>query len=142
MSGTKTIDMINYSKYLISPYSPKQVFLYPGDNDIGYSWTPEEIMEQVRKLFSIVRTEKPDAEIIFISIKPCPRRMKDIEKIIATNALIKEFAQSQPDTEYADVFSAMLEGGGLHPEYYREDGLHLTAEGYKVWQKVVSDFIK
>lgn len=142
VSGTKTIDMINYSKYLISPYSPKQVFLYPGDNDIGYGWTPEEIMEQVRKLFSIVRTEKPDAEIIFISIKPCPRRMKDIEKIVATNALIKELAQSRPDTEYADVFSAMLEGGGLHPEYYREDGLHLTAEGYKVWQKVVSDFIK
>ncbi len=143
VSGTKTIDMINYIDRLVSPYNPRQIFLYPGDNDIGYKWTPEEIMEQVRKLFFLVRSEKPDAEIVFISIKPSPRRMKDVEKIIRTNDLIRRFAESQPDTRYADIFSAMLSpDGGLVPEYYREDGLHLTEEGYRVWKKVISDYIR
>lgn len=143
VSGTKTIDMVNYSEHLVSPYNPKQVFLYPGDNDIGYKWEPEEILGQVKKLFGIVRAEKPDAEIVLISIKPCPRRMKDLDKIVRTNALVKEFAESQPDTEYADVFDAMLDkDGGLHPEYYREDGLHLTAEGYEVWRKVLENYIR
>ena len=143
VSGTKTIDMINYLEHLVTPYNPSQIFLYPGDNDIGYKWTPDEIMEQVRKLYSLVRGQKPDAEIVFISIKPSPRRMKDLDRIVKTNAMIREFAEAQPNTRYADVFSQMLDADGSPvPEYYREDGLHLTAEGYKVWRKVLSDYIK
>ena len=100
-------------------------------------------MVQVRKLFRLVRAEKPEAEIVFISIKPSPRRMKDIDRIVETNVMIREFAESQPNTRYADVFSDMLdEDGAPVPEYYREDGLHLTEEGYRVWQKVISDYIK
>ena len=143
VSGTKTIDMVNYFEHLITPYNPSQIFLYPGDNDIGYKWTPEEIMEQVRKLFAMTREAKPDAEIVFISIKPSPRRMKDIDKIRETNALIREFAESQPNTRYADVFGAMLgEDGSLDPAYYREDGLHLTADGYKVWHDILAGYIR
>jgi len=64
---------------LISPYHPKQIFVYEGDNDIGYQWTPDEILEQIKRLFFILRKEKPEAEIIFISIKPSVRRLKDKE---------------------------------------------------------------
>lgn len=143
VSGTKTIDLINYKDRLITPYRPKQIFVYEGDNDIGYKWSPEEILDQIKKLFSILRKEKPDAEIIFISIKPSVRRMKDKDRIEKTNALIKEFAEQQSNTSYADVYNAMLTANGdLFPEHYREDGLHLTAEGYAVWKKVISQFIK
>lgn len=143
VSGTKTIDLINYKDRLIAPYRPKQIFVYEGDNDIGYKWSPEEILDQIKKLFSILRKEKPDAEIIFISIKPSVRRMKDKDRIEKTNALIKEFAGQQSNTSYADVYNAMLTANGdLFPEHYREDGLHLTAEGYAVWKKVISQFIK
>lgn len=143
VSGTKTIDLINYKDRLITPYRPKQIFVYEGDNDIGYKWSPEEILDQIKKLFSILRKEKPDAEIIFISIKPSVRRMKDKDRIEKTNALIKEFAEQQSNTSYADVYNAMLTASGdLFPEHYREDGLHLTAEGYAVWKKVISQFIK
>lgn len=143
VSGTKTIDMINYLEHLVTPYSPSQIFLYPGDNDIGYKWTPDEIMEQVKKLFTLVRAEKPDAEIVFISIKPCPRRMKDIDKIVRTNEMLKAFALSQENTAFADVFGAMLsEDGTLVPEYYRDDALHLTEKGYEVWKKVISEYIR
>lgn len=143
ISGTKTIDMVNYAEHLISPYSPSQIFLYPGDNDIGYKWEPEEILEQVKKLFSIARTEKPDAEIVIISIKPCPRRMKDIDKLVEANRLIKDFALAQKNVRYADVFTAMSgKDCEQHPEYFREDGLHLTAEGYAVWRSVIGEYIK
>lgn len=143
VSGTKTIDLINYKHRLITPYHPKQIFIYEGDNDIGYKWTPEEILEQIKKLFTIVREEKPEAEIIFISIKPSVRRLKDKERIEKTNALIKGFAAKQVNTGYADVYSAMFTAdGNLYPEHYRSDGLHLTPEGYAVWKKVISEFIK
>ena len=120
-----------------------------GKNDkktitVGASATPHaEILEQVKKLFSIARTEKPDAEIVIISIKPCPRRMKDIDKLVEANRLIKDFALAQNNVRYADVFTAMSgKDCGQHPEYFREDGLHLTAEGYAVWRSVIGEYIK
>lgn len=143
ISGSKTIDLINYKDRLITPYHPKQIFIYEGDNDIGYKWEPEEILGQIKKLFSIVRKERPEAEIIFISIKPSIRRMKDKERIEKTNLLVKEFVEKQANAAYADVYNAAFTAKGeLCPEHYREDGLHLTAEGYEVWKKVVSKFIK
>ena len=143
VSGTKTIDLINYKDRLISPYHPKQIFVYEGDNDIGYQWTPDEILEQIKRLFFILRKEKPEAEIIFISIKPSVRRLKDKERIEQTNALIKEFVEQQMNTAYADVYNPMFTPKGeLFPEHYREDGLHLTTEGYAVWKEVISKYIK
>ena len=143
VSGTKTIDMINYFDRLVAPYDPKQIFLYVGDNDIGYHWTPDEVMEQVARLFNMVRESKPDAEIVLISIKPSPRRLKDKERIEQTNALIKAFAESQLNSKYADIYTPMFGADGkLCPEHFREDRLHLTADGYKVWQKVISNYIK
>ena len=143
VSGTKTIDLINYKDRLITPYQPRQIFIYEGDNDIGYKWEPEEILAQCKKLFAFIRKEKPAAEIVFISIKPSVRRMKDKERIEQTNLLIKEFAEQQKNTAYADVYHAMFSAKGELPtEYFREDGLHLTPMGYEVWKKVISKFIK
>lgn len=143
VSGTKTIDLINYKDRLITPYHPKQIFIYEGDNDIGYKWTPEEILFQIKKLFFILREEKPEAELIFISIKPSVRRLKDTERIEKTNALIKEFVEQQENAAYADVYTPMFTPEGeLYPEHYREDGLHLTPEGYAVWKEVISKYIK
>lgn len=143
VSGTKTIDLINYKDRLITPYHPKQIFIYEGDNDIGYKWTPEEILFQIKKLFFILREEKPEAELIFISIKPSVRRLKDTERIEKTNALIKEFVEEQENAAYADVYTPMFTPEGeLYPEHYREDGLHLTPAGYAVWKEVISKYIK
>jgi len=51
--------------------------------------------------------------------------------------------EQQSGTAYADVYSKMLDvNGDLVPAYYREDGLHLTAEGYTLWKDVISRFIK
>lgn len=47
------------------------------------------------------------------------------------------------NTAYADVYNPMFTPKGeLFPEHYREDGLHLTAEGYAVWKEVISKYIK
>lgn len=143
VSGTKTIDIINYFDRLIGPYDPRQIFIYVGDNDIGYSWSPEEIEGQMKRLFFMTRENKPDAEIYVISIKPSPRRLAARERIEQANALIENFVRTQPDAGYIDIYSAMLdENGNIIPEYYREDGLHLTAEGYEVWKKIISDYLK
>lgn len=143
VSGTKTIDLFNFKERLIYPYQAKQIFIYEGDNDIGYKWAPEKILSQFQELFFAIRQEKPNAELMFISIKPSPLRVKDRDDIEKTNSLIKAFIDQQPNAGYVDVYTPMLTAEGeLYPEHYREDGLHLTSEGYKVWKQVISKFIK
>lgn len=143
ISGTKTSDLLGYADRVIKPYKADQVFLYEGDNDIGYKLTPAQILEQFTRLFEKVRSLHPKAEIVFISIKPSPRRLKDTAGIQQTNALIREYIGKQKNAAYADVYTPMLgPGGALVPAYYREDGLHLTAAGYEVWTKVIRDYIK
>jgi len=143
VSGTKTIDLYTYRDRLITPYNAKQIFIYEGDNDIGLHWSTDRIVAQFTALFSEIRKTKPQAEIIYISIKPSPRRLKDKIQIEEVNARIKQFLEQQSGTAYADVYSKMLDvNGDLVPAYYREDGLHLTAEGYTLWKDVISRFIK
>jgi len=143
VSGTKTVDLYTYRERLITPYDAKQIFIYEGDNDIGLRWSTDRIVEQFAALFGAIRKSKPHAEIIYISIKPSPRRLKDKIQIEEVNARIKQFMEQQPNTGYADVYARMLDANGdLIPAYYRADGLHLTAEGYHIWKDVISKFIK
>jgi len=143
VSGTKTVDLYTYRERLITPYDAKQIFIYEGDNDIGLRWSTDSIVEQFTALFGEIRKSKPHAEIIYISIKPSPRRLKDKIQIEEVNARIKQFMEQQPNIGYADVYAQMLDANGnLIPAYYRPDGLHLTAEGYHIWKDVVSKFIK
>lgn len=143
VSGTKTVDLYTYRERLITPYDAKQIFIYEGDNDIGLRWSTDRIVEQFAALFDAIRKSKPHAEIIYISIKPSPRRLKDKIQIEEVNARIKQFMEQQPNTGYADVYAPMLDANGdLIPAYYRTDGLHLTAEGYHIWKDVISKFIK
>ncbi len=142
VSGTKTVDIYEFKGRLIDPYDPKKIFIYVGDNDIGLGWKTDAIMEQFTQLITYVRDTKPEAEIVFISIKPSPRRMKDREQVEEVNEKIRAYLATQTNMGYADVYHPMLTAEGeLRPEYYREDGLHLTAAGYAIWKKVIEKFL-
>lgn len=142
VSGTKTIDLYNFRKRLIEPYQPKQIFIYEGDNDIGLGWKTDAIITQFKQLIEAVRESKPQAEIVLISVKLSPNRLKDKLQIEEVNELLKAYLATVPNTRYADVYTPMLTAEGtLIGEYYRADGLHLTPAGYDVWKKVIGEFL-
>ncbi len=143
VSGTKAIDLYNYRHELIEPFNPKRIIVYEGDNEIGFKWEAEEMMEWMKKLFFEIRRMKPDAEIWLVSVKPSPVRAKNLEKIQAVNALIKEFAESQPNAGYIDIHTPMLNPDGtVRPELFRSDGLHPAESGYDIWRTEFSKVIK
>ncbi|GGH23787.1 hypothetical protein FAZ19_17025 [Sphingobacterium alkalisoli] len=143
VSGTKTIDLYEFKDRLIDPYEPKQIFIYEGDNDIGLGWKTDAIVDQFKQLVEEVRLSKPDARIVFIAVKPSPRRLKDRIQVEEVNARIRTYLEARPNTGYADVYNPMLTADGqLIPRYYQDDGLHLTAAGYAVWKKVIEKFLE
>ncbi|MCM1070332.1 MAG: GDSL-type esterase/lipase family protein [[Clostridium] fimetarium] len=144
VSGTKAIDLYNYRHLLIEPFNPKRIIIYEGDNEIGFKWEVDEMMEAMKKLFFEVRRMKPGAEICLVSVKPSPVRVKSLAKIQEFNSRLKEFAQSQPDTKFIDIHTPMLDAeGNVRPELFLKDGLHPAPEGYDIWRrefgKVIND---
>jgi hypothetical protein len=56
-----------------------------------------------------------------------------------TNNVISAYLNRLPDSEYIDVFTPMLGVDGRpRPELFRSDRLHMTDEGYRLWQSIIS----
>jgi len=135
--STQVIDRI------VTPYKPRMVVMYAGDNDIAAGHSADRVAADFFEFASKVRERLPEVKIAFVSIKPSPSRWKLIGTIKAANAKIKSGMRRQKRMVYINVFDAMLNDEGLpRPELYREDGLHPTAECYALWQKIIAPFVR
>jgi lysophospholipase L1-like esterase len=72
--GSTLKDVIRFSYDVILPYKPKQVLIYCGENDLASadSISTDEVLRRVQTLFAIIRTNLPETQISFVSIKPSP----------------------------------------------------------------------
>ena len=60
-----------------------------------------------------------------------------------TNALIAAYTRTQPNLDYIDVFSKMLDHEGRpRGELFRADSLHMNAAGYGLWKTVISSHLR
>ena len=134
--GSGLNDAVEYEDDIIAPYHPKQVVIYSGENDIAANATANDVMQRFTTLFNMIRRDLPEANIVYISIKPSPSREKFMPVMVNANAMIKKFLASQKNTTFVDVYSKMLDSAGkLRPELYREDMLHMKPEGYRIWKE-------
>ncbi|GAA4328618.1 SGNH/GDSL hydrolase family protein [Pigmentiphaga soli] len=137
--GSRMLDCTAYLKKIVTPYKPRLVLVYAGDNDLAEGRSPEDVLRSFRGFVEGVRAELPDTRIGYISIKPSPLREALLPQIRATNALIEAYAETVHNLDFIDVFGPMLDARGLpRPELFREDRLHLNADGYALWKRVIS----
>ncbi|RYZ00862.1 MAG: G-D-S-L family lipolytic protein [Chitinophagaceae bacterium] len=143
--GSTLKDVIRYSYDVILPYRPKQVLIYCGENDLASadSISAEEVTLRVKTLFGIIRTNLPDAHIAFVSIKPSPSRATIQGKVRAANASIRKFIRKQKRAAFIDIYDAMLDGEGkMRESLYVSDRLHMTPEGYGIWQRIIGPYLR
>ncbi len=132
--GSLIADSVHFADRVVIPYKPRIVVLYAGDNDVETPVTPEQIAASFTAFDKKVHAALPDTKIIFISIKPSLRRFAFMDKIRRANSLVKTYTTSHPNLDYVDIVPQMLDANGKpRPEMLVADGLHMTAEGYKVW---------
>lgn len=139
--GSFMADAIRYVDRIVVPYQPRAVVLYEGDNDLT-TLTAEQIGQQFGQFVDKVHTALPAARIIVISIKPSIQRWALVDKMRAANALIKAQCDGKAYLTYVDVDRPMLTADGkTRPELYVADGLHMTAEGYKIWSALLRPLV-
>jgi lysophospholipase L1-like esterase len=132
--GSLMADSVYFADRIVIPYAPRIVVLYAGDNDVETATPAQQIADGFTKFDQKVHAALPDAKIIFISIKPSLRRFAFMDKILSANALVKAYIGQQPHLAFVDVVPQMLGADGKpRPELLVADGLHMTAEGYKIW---------
>jgi lysophospholipase L1-like esterase len=122
--------------------SAKSMVIYAGDNDLGDGRNPEEVCLFYRLLMSQIRANFGNIPSYFISIKPSISRWEIIGKIRTANRLIMEETTKYPLQNYIDIFPHMLNSQGVPvKQFFEADGLHLSAEGYALWTKIIRDRI-
>lgn len=136
--GSQLADSVRYADRILIPYRPKTVVLYAGDNDLAAGKSPEQVLADYKAFAAKVHGALPDTRIVYVAVKPSPKRWALIEKMRETNRLIRAAAEQDPRQVFVDVEKPMLTAEGQpRAELYRPDELHLNEEGYKLWTELV-----
>ena len=138
--GSEVGDSVRYAKRIVIPHAPHVVVLYAGDNDLANGKSPERVLADFKEFVTVVRGALPETKIVYIGIKPSIQRWKLIDKIRHANRLIREHvaAQKSDRLAFVDVDKPMLgDDGKPRADLLLDDGLHLNAKGYELWNKLV-----
>jgi lysophospholipase L1-like esterase len=136
--GSQLADSVFYTGRIVIPYRPQQIVLYAGDNDLAAGKSPEQVFHDFEAFITKVRSALPGARISYVSIKPSPARLALLPQMRAANALIAEFIHTGRDLDYIDVFTPMMrEDGQPRPEIFGPDRLHMNAQGYALWTRLI-----
>jgi lysophospholipase L1-like esterase len=141
--GSIMTDLIYYFGQVVAPYSPRQVVLYEGDNDLHETVkTAEQFMDDVITMIRMINIYYPNAKILLVSIKPSPSRVAAFPKYEEANRLMKAYADKYAHIDYADTWTPMLKQDGT-PEtaYFGSDMLHMNASGYALWKTILEPFL-
>ena len=135
--GSKASDVLPFVERIVTPYEPKQIVYYEGDNDIVSGRKPEQVRDDVKAFVEQVRAKLPDARIYLIAVKPSPSRFKQWPAYQELNKLLQDYAKAAKGVAYVDVVPEMLKDGQPRPELFLKDMLHMNADGYAIWTKAV-----
>lgn len=134
----------HYSNRMLVPLQPKLLVFYCGENDIANDVYPaERTLNDYKNFVATFRQKMPRTGILFVSMKPSPKRWEYWGKFKAGNAMIKEYIAGQQDMWYVDVGEAMLGSNGRpRADLFVSDSLHMNAKGYALWSDILKPAVK
>lgn len=92
----------------MSPYAPRQIFIYVGENEIVNQATSEAILNNTKKLLTEIRERLPYVPIIYVAMKLILSREKYLPIVIKANHLIRDYIATQKNMIFIDVFTPIL----------------------------------
>ncbi|TJZ53175.1 GDSL family lipase [Sphingobacterium olei] len=135
--GSTYEDCIYFFPELFACLNPEYIVLYAGDNDLSQGKSPATVLQDLKRMVSLIQKTFPEIHIAVVSIKPSPDRLLLLEKVIKTNDLIEYYA-SENDILFINTFHRLIDTTGKPcGRYYQEDGLHLNKGGYKIWSSTI-----
>jgi lysophospholipase L1-like esterase len=140
--GSWLSEAVRYAERIVTPYEPRLVVLYAGDNDIAQGWTSEQVAIEFERFVRVVHAKLPQSKILYVAIKPSILRWQQDHRMQLANDLIRAVCDKDDRLGFLDIGAVMLGYDEKpRPELYVADGLHMTAEGYRIWNAVIRPFL-
>ena len=137
--GSQLADSVHFFERIVAPAKPSVIVIYAGDNDLAQKKTPQIVAADFAQFAAKVKEQLPECrKVIFVAIKPSVKRWALADKIKATNQLIRTNCEKDERLHFLDVWTPMLDANGQpRPELLLEDGLHMNAAGYQIWNNAL-----
>lgn len=141
--GSQFEDVNYFFDKIITPYKPRKIVLYVGENDVDAKQTAENILEDFKTFVALRNKNLPDTPLVFISLKPSILRWQMWPEMNKANEMVKAEIKKHKRIQFADLASKMLGANGKPlPDIYVADNLHMNANGYKIWKKNLLPFLR
>jgi lysophospholipase L1-like esterase len=136
--GSHISDVIFFIEPFVMKYKPQVIVFYAGDNDVADKKSAEQVFNDYKEFFRLVKRELPDTKILYIPIKPSLDRWSIWEEMKKANDLISMFSEKYESLYYIDMATPMLSEDSLpDSSLFVEDGLHLNTKGYELWTEIL-----
>ena len=124
VNGDDTDGMLWRFRQTVATEKPEIVVIWGGINDLGAAKDPEQVMENLTKLYALCG--EIGATPVACTLTPTRLTSPNIRRL---NELIRAHA-SEKDLVLVDLFSGLVDMEGNLRQEYSDDGVHLTQAGY------------
>lgn len=144
IGGDCTAGVLERIDEILEP-PPAKIFIELGLSDLARGYSQQEIIENYEKILMECRAKSPSVELFIQSVLPVrngiassrPFTNKDI---VDLNEALKKMSKKM-SCNYVDLYPHFVNQYGELDSAYTNDGVHITAEGYSVWKKVIDGFV-
>lgn len=135
--GARFSDLALFIDRLIARHQPRAVVLFVA-NDISGDPARDLPAQQVIALadYSLqrIRHKWPAIPVYLLAITPTPSRFAVWDQIQLVNQGLNKLLAADPQGHFIDTASHFLDSQGKpRAELFDDDGLHLSAQGYRIW---------
>ena len=141
--GCHLSDVNHHFDRVVAVYRPRAIVLYAGDNDLVEGKTAGQVAADLAEFRRLVRERVPGARCAFLAIKPSPKRVSALDVQREANALAAGQVRGDSQWTVLDTFTPLLDAGGRpDADLFRDDNLHLNAEGNRRWARVIRPWLE
>ena len=126
---------------------PRAIFIMGGANDLIFSKISDaKLLEQYERLLDIIARKSPRTKVYVQSLLPLNESMNEKQfggknaRSVSFNKCLREMA-ARRGLVYIDIGSA-IQRDGILPEELTFDGVHIKADGYRIWIEQIRPYVK
>ena len=142
----------------ILPGCPASIFLLTGANDVSHNLTADSIANGIMDVVRRIKRESPRTKVYLQSLLPINETFGRYRLLAGKTAMFSEInarlekMARQEKITFLNIYLHFLANGAkdvnlppaeqvLNPKL-TADGLHLTADGYKIWADAIRKYVK